>query len=330
MILCLSSVLCETGFSFMELIKTKLRNCMNVDTLGALMMIAANGPELSDKEAVENLVDRAFEHWRTVQKRCLARSHSGVRKPRKNKKKTVPFHDLIQEQERAARAAQAEDLSGLLDPDDKPDEPDEPGEPGGKDAKEATGDDGRMDQQTTEAIQASHGAYELPAGCKLVQKPAAEEEEWAAKKKGMKRGNSWWKGKRFAHILIPALVRRVLQSHSLVHALVREKLFLDWLYRREPTNPDQGLPPTGGWQATDPWGQWIAFRSLCTTRRGSHTREGGKRMMHDAEDEREARRGAREPVTRKDATRAQAQRQGERAQATRTKARTHKHASAQN
>ena len=37
LVLCLSTVWCERGFSLMALIKTNLRNCMNMETLGALM-----------------------------------------------------------------------------------------------------------------------------------------------------------------------------------------------------------------------------------------------------------------------------------------------------
>jgi hypothetical protein len=61
----------------MAQIKTKLRNCMNIETLGALMMISSNGPKLSDKEAILKLIEEAFAHWLARQKRCLARSHPG-------------------------------------------------------------------------------------------------------------------------------------------------------------------------------------------------------------------------------------------------------------
>ena len=115
MVLCLSSVPCEKGFSLMANIKTKLRNCMNIETLDALMMISSNGPSMGDKEAMVRLIDRAFEHWLQVQKRCLARSHPGVKRPKTNRQRTVPFHDVLQAQQRRARLAKEDRLSGLLD-----------------------------------------------------------------------------------------------------------------------------------------------------------------------------------------------------------------------
>ena len=71
LVLCLSTVWCERGFSLMAQIKTKLRKCMNIETLDALMMISSNGPKLSDKEAILKLIDEAFAHWLARQKRCL-------------------------------------------------------------------------------------------------------------------------------------------------------------------------------------------------------------------------------------------------------------------
>jgi hypothetical protein len=200
MILCLSSVLCEQGFSLMANIKTKLRNCMNIETLDALMMISSNGPSLADKDAMNRLIDRAFEHWLTVQKRCLARSHPGVRRPKKNKQQTVPFHDVLEAQQRRARLAKEDRLSGLVDSDDDDDDgaaANVDGEP------PPNGDDGAAAddrQQTTEEIQASHGAYTPAAQWTTITLPAADEAAWAAAKKEMKRGDSWWRGRKLAHI----------------------------------------------------------------------------------------------------------------------------------
>jgi hypothetical protein len=41
-----SSVVCETGFSKLNLIKTKLRNRLCVPNLDNLMMVLCNGPNL--------------------------------------------------------------------------------------------------------------------------------------------------------------------------------------------------------------------------------------------------------------------------------------------
>ena len=70
----------------MAMIKTKLRNCMNIETLDALMQIASNGPELSETEAIMELIEEAYQEWLKMQKRCLARSHPGVKHARKHTK----------------------------------------------------------------------------------------------------------------------------------------------------------------------------------------------------------------------------------------------------
>ena len=85
LVLCLSTVWCERGFSLMALIKTKLRNGLGTETLDAFMMISSNGPEISDKVAVRSLVEAAYVIWATKAKRMPSRSHPGVKKPRKNK-----------------------------------------------------------------------------------------------------------------------------------------------------------------------------------------------------------------------------------------------------
>ena len=46
------------GFSRMALIKTKPRNCLNIVTLNALMMVSLNGPPIDSKE-FQSLLDRA-------------------------------------------------------------------------------------------------------------------------------------------------------------------------------------------------------------------------------------------------------------------------------
>ena len=106
------------GVYFDDPHQDETKDFMNLLTLDALMMIATNRPDLGDKNAIKKLIDGAFEHWKTTQKRCLARSQPGVSKPRNNKR-TVPFHDLLEEQERTARLKKAGNLSGLVDLDDE-------------------------------------------------------------------------------------------------------------------------------------------------------------------------------------------------------------------
>ena len=67
-------------------------------------------------------------------------------------KRTLLFHDLLQEQERAARVAKADRLSGFLDSDDEPDEDD----------SDSDCDDEHM--TTTEETQSSHGPYTPAVG----------------------------------------------------------------------------------------------------------------------------------------------------------------------
>jgi hypothetical protein len=81
---CLSSVDCERGFSLMALIKTKMRNRMNVSTLDTLMQIAANAPAMADHNAVNELVELAVDLWLAACRRNVRKSHPGVagRKPK--------------------------------------------------------------------------------------------------------------------------------------------------------------------------------------------------------------------------------------------------------
>ena len=101
LVLCLSTVWCERGFSCMAMIKTKLHNCMNMDTLDALMMIAMNGPDFDDPAAVDALLDDALEHWKKKAKRNIKKSHPGVAGRKKKNARTVELSDLLQAAARA-------------------------------------------------------------------------------------------------------------------------------------------------------------------------------------------------------------------------------------
>jgi hypothetical protein len=78
LVLELSSVCCERGFSCMNHIKCKARNRMYVETLDCLMMIELNGPAIQEKEAVQRLIDDAYQHWASVRSRNILKSHPGV------------------------------------------------------------------------------------------------------------------------------------------------------------------------------------------------------------------------------------------------------------
>lgn len=64
LLLPISSVDAERGFSAMGRIKTKLRNSMNNDLLNALMFISVNGPPLESYDAV-----KAVTRWHRLKKR---------------------------------------------------------------------------------------------------------------------------------------------------------------------------------------------------------------------------------------------------------------------
>ena len=97
LVLCLSTVWCERGFSAMARIKTKLQNKMNTPTLGARMMVYSNGPALTDENesALTQIFEETLQYWSTLQKRMPARSHPGVSRPKHKKTDSVPLHDLL-------------------------------------------------------------------------------------------------------------------------------------------------------------------------------------------------------------------------------------------
>jgi hypothetical protein len=190
LVLCLSTVWCERGFSLMAVIKTKLRNCLNSETLDALMMIASNGPLMKDHAAVATLIDEAYEHWRSVHKRQISKSHPGVKRTRTNTKSTMSLCDLLEEQAKEARAAVRCDIR-LAEDDEEDDEDEE---------KEEVDEAAAGAQVTTEAIRASHGVYTPPVGWQIFPAPCRTEGEWATEMKKMKKGSAFWRGKRLAHV----------------------------------------------------------------------------------------------------------------------------------
>ena len=67
---------------------------MYVDTLDCLMMIELNGPAIQEKEAVNRLIDDAYEHWASVRSRNILKSHPGV-SGRKSSCKSQIVDDVI-------------------------------------------------------------------------------------------------------------------------------------------------------------------------------------------------------------------------------------------
>ena len=63
----LSSVECERYFSRLNLIKTRLRNCLEAETLDSLMNISINGPEI--KNITKEDYYRMIQKWLDIRKR---------------------------------------------------------------------------------------------------------------------------------------------------------------------------------------------------------------------------------------------------------------------
>jgi hypothetical protein len=57
--------------------KTYLRNRMSDELLGWLMLISIKGPELDNKEAVDNLCERALIRWKALKQRVPQRGNPG-------------------------------------------------------------------------------------------------------------------------------------------------------------------------------------------------------------------------------------------------------------
>ncbi|CAG8749710.1 5620_t:CDS:1, partial [Dentiscutata heterogama] len=58
LIIPVSNATVERVFSQQNLIKTRLRNQINIDTLNDYLMIALNGPSIDSFD-----FEKAFEHW---------------------------------------------------------------------------------------------------------------------------------------------------------------------------------------------------------------------------------------------------------------------------
>jgi preprotein translocase subunit Sss1 len=91
-----SSVCCETGFSKLNLVKTYLRNRLNVVNLDALLMIMCNGPNIRVQETsdeIQELCAAAYERWLRMCKRNPNRCIFGPRPRNKAKTAMQPTYD---------------------------------------------------------------------------------------------------------------------------------------------------------------------------------------------------------------------------------------------
>jgi len=182
LILCMSSVPCETGFSVMAMVKTKLRNCLDTSTADALMMIALNGPALTDVEGCERILQAAKAHWKTTAKRCPKRSNLG-KADRKKKAKAIRLSDLLLAKARDARERAGDGLP-LCDEDDEPVD------------SGAESDFLEENEDLTAQLQAAVGPFSVPDGFQILPTPSwASQAAWASQ-----CSKKFWVGKRLAHI----------------------------------------------------------------------------------------------------------------------------------
>ena len=171
--LVLSSVVCESSFSLMALIKTKSRNQLKMATLDAHMMLAANSALTADLSSVcmteQELVEAALREWQK-KPRYPGRSHGesrrrSVRYQRESIQDWYEKHDFMQPLVSDSDSDEDETVLGAAGRDeDEDDEDDEDGE--GTDDEAAK--EGRR-------LYGGHGAYDVPSGWEVVPKAEAQQ-----------------------------------------------------------------------------------------------------------------------------------------------------------
>ena len=215
----LSSVPCERGFSTMSIVKGKLRNCLSVKTVDALMMVHLNGPKEKDypndfeayQKAHDDLIERAIEHWKEKKKRNANKSHPGIagRKKKKPASRTLAeaLEDEISEARRRKEAVDGprldetepetddEDYNRNATMDEEEEEEEE--EEGEEDDEEEDVDDEAAQHEYIE----QHGPFTPPPDWRVKKPPASTEEEWVnlQNTKSFCR-DKFWKGKKYGHL----------------------------------------------------------------------------------------------------------------------------------
>jgi hypothetical protein len=98
----------------------RMRKFLYVTTVDSLMMIASNGPSLSDTAAMNAIIQEATNHWIKKMKRCPNRSNLGRAGRPKKAAPTMKLSDLL-----FAQSRDAERLVGVGPPiceeDENPD-----------------------------------------------------------------------------------------------------------------------------------------------------------------------------------------------------------------
>ena len=181
MCLCLSTVCCEAGFSLMANIMTKLRNCLNIVTLDALMQVAANCPPFllddANDEVIKSIVDRAYTRWVSLCDRFPARAHG--KQGRTKKAEPMQLADLFDLQ---AKVPSGSLLIG---------ESDEEGEDEDDGIMADDAEEGEEEEEEFAAV----GDFEPPDGWVVLPEPAEDEATWTKAKAKFS-----WDRRRLAHI----------------------------------------------------------------------------------------------------------------------------------
>ena len=154
----LFQVCCETGFSRLNLIMTKMRNNLLVVTLDALMMLFINGPSLepdvpSPTIELSELCKLGYLHWTKAKNRNSRRCHHMSR---------ARAHDVTAEHHNVYKDAP---VFRLFLHDDCEDEGEEGSKQGSQQADEGEGEAIEEDDETTFGLV---GPYKPPANWEVV------------------------------------------------------------------------------------------------------------------------------------------------------------------
>jgi hypothetical protein len=257
--LVLSSVVCESSFSLMALIKTKSRNQLKMATLDAHMMLAANSALTAELSSVcmteQELVEAALREWQK-KPRYPGRSHCQSRR-RSVRYQRESIQDWYEKQ----------DFSQPLVSDSDSDEDETVLGAGGRDEDEddEADEDGEEleDDAATEERYRGYGVYEVPHGWEVV--PKAEAQELLKAVKAQKVYTRRWK---IAHLFDYGWDEgNVWKKVSKGKGVDRRTLY-DVNYPSDSKTVPQQLSFTGtnqygagGWEA-EPREVWVVIRPI--------------------------------------------------------------------
>ena len=266
--LVLSSVVCESSFSLMALIKTKSRNQLKMATLDAHMMLAANSALTAELSSVcmteQELVEAALREWQK-KPRYPGRSHCQSRR-RSVRYQRESIQDWYEKQ----------DFTQPLVSDSDSDEDETVLGAGGRDEDEddEADEDGEEleDDAATEERYRGYGVYEVPHGWEVV--PKAEAQELLKAVKAQKVYTRRWK---IAHLFDYGWDEgNVWKKVSKGKGVDRRTLY-DVNYPSDSKTVPQQLSFTGtnqygagGWEA-EPREVWVVIRPIPSGSGGAST-----------------------------------------------------------